>query len=266
VFDPPDPATSHAYTRGKAPRRLDLIQLPSVGRLIERPGARRVLQGLLFGISLIMIGHGLFGPDLAPKNLAALLTWIHFRGLVVVSIVLLGNLFCFACPFTLSRDLARRLFRPRRSWPRALRNKWLAIAMFVAVLFSYELWDFWSSPSLTALLIVSYFVMALLVDTVFQRASFCKDVCPIGQFNFLTATVAPFEVAVRSRAVCGACKTHDCIRGRSANSSAQRGCELALFQPRKLGNLDCTFCLDCVYACPHKNVGILARLPGDELD
>jgi Fe-S-cluster-containing hydrogenase component 2 len=45
----------------------------------------------------------------------------------------------------------------------------------------------------------------------------------------------------------------------------QRGCELALFQPRKVGNLDCTFCLDCVQACPHDNVGIISRLPAEEL-
>jgi len=44
-----------------------------------------------------------------------------------------------------------------------------------------------------------------------------------------------------------------------------RGCELALFQPRKVGNMDCTFCLDCVHACPHDNIGILSRLPGTEL-
>jgi hypothetical protein len=44
-----------------------------------------------------------------------------------------------------------------------------------------------------------------------------------------------------------------------------RGCELALFQPSKVGNMDCTFCLDCVHACPHDNIGILSRLPGAEL-
>ena len=29
-----------------------------------------------------------------------------------------------------------------------------------------------------------------------------------------------------------------------------------LHLPRKSGNLDCTFCLDCVRACPHDNIGI----------
>ena len=45
----------------------------------------------------------------------------------------------------------------------------------------------------------------------------------------------------------------------------QRGCELALFQPLKAGNMDCTFCLDCVHACPHDNVGVLSRVPAAEL-
>jgi hypothetical protein len=45
----------------------------------------------------------------------------------------------------------------------------------------------------------------------------------------------------------------------------RRGCELGLFLPSKIGNLDCTFCLDCVQACPHDNVGIVARVPGAEL-
>jgi len=29
--------------------------------------------------------------------------------------------------------------------------------------------------------------------------------------------------------------------------------------------MDCTFCLDCVHACPHDNVGVTSRLPGAEL-
>jgi hypothetical protein len=66
---------------------------------------------------------------------------------------------------------------------------------------------------------------------------------------------------VRSIAVCQSCRTYDCIRGNSQS----RGCELDLFQPKKVGNLDCTFCLDCVQACPHGNVGFLHVLPASTL-
>jgi ferredoxin len=114
-----------------------------------------------------------------------------------------------------------------------------------------------------------FFAGALLVDSVFKHATFCKFVCPIGQFNFIASTVSPLEVAVRNHDVCTVCTTKDCIRGTREPAAPlvviQRGCELALFQPRKVGNIDCTFCLDCVQACPHDNVGIISRVPGAEL-
>ncbi len=216
-----------------------------------------------------MILHGLLGPSLSPKNLATTLTWVHFRGLLVLVILIAGNFFCFACPFMLARNMMRRFFRPRLNWPRRLRNKWLAVGLFVAILFAYELFDLWSSPWWTAWLIVGYFVAVLVVDGLFKHASFCKFVCPLGQFNFVASLVSPLEVRVRDQQVCTNCATKDCIRGRREAGPdlvvIQRGCELALFQPLKAGNMDCTFCLDCVHACPHDNVGILSRLPASEL-
>jgi hypothetical protein len=172
-----------------------------------------------------------------------------------------------ACPFMLPRELARRFFKPVLRWPRRLRNKWLSLGLFALVLFAYERFDLWGSPWWTAWLILGYFGAALIIDAVFQKASFCKWVCPIGQFNFVASTVSPLEVKVRDLDVCTSCKTLDCIRGTrdEENAVVQSGCELALFQPRKVGNLDCTFCLDCVHACPHDNVGILARVPASEL-
>jgi hypothetical protein len=166
----------------------------------------------------------------------------------------------------LVRDLSRKLFRPRFTWPRKLRNKWLAAALFVLILYTYELFSLWSSPWWTAWLIIGYFLAILVVDSLFKHATFCKFICPIGQFNFLASVFSPLEVRVREKSICEGCKTNDCIRGRRAGPVVlQRGCELALFQPQKIGNLDCTFCLDCVQACPHDNVGILSRLPGGEL-
>ena len=211
-----------------------------------------------------MVLHGFWGPSLAPKNLATVLTWIHFRGALVLVLLCAGNFFCLACPFMLVRNVARRVFRPRFDWPRALRNKWISVALFIAILFLYELFDLWSSPWWTAALVLAYFAAVLVIDGLFKHAAFCKFVCPIGQFNFIASTLSPLEVKVRDHHVCDRCATKDCIRGRRAAITSpqsayskhqaaartsdfvilQRGCELALFQPRKVGNMDCTFCLD----------------------
>jgi ferredoxin len=250
------------------PPPFDLLRVPGLGRVLRWRYARPLLQTPVLLVSVLMILHGLFGPSLAPKNLATTLSWLHFRGVLVMVLLTAGNFFCLACPFMLVRQFARRFLKPRFDWPRALRNKWISVALFVLILFTYELFDLWSSPWWTAWLILAYFITVLVVDGLFKHASFCKFVCPIGQFNFIASTLSPLEVKVRDQEVCTSCQTKDCIRGRRAPSSdlvVIRGCELALFQPRKVGNMDCTFCLDCVHACPHDNVGILSRLPGSEL-
>jgi hypothetical protein len=269
---------------GDAPR-FDLLRVAVIGNFLRWRHSRTVLQIPLLFVSAVMIVHGLLGPTLAPKNIATVLTWVHFRGALVLVLLCAGNFFCLACPFMLVRNAARRLFSPRFAWPRMLRNKWLSVVLFVAILFTYELFDLWSSPWWTALLAISYFVAVLLIDGFFKHASFCKFVCPIGQFNFIASTLSPLEVKIRDENVCEKCGTKDCIRGRrgvaatntraAANSGAlgdaaglvilQRGCELALYLPRKVGNMDCTMCLDCVHACPHENIGVTSRLPASEL-
>ncbi len=40
---------------------------------------------------------------------------------------------------------------------------------------------------------------------------------------------------------------------------------LRAVDPRKAGNMDCTFCLDCIHACPHDNLGLLAAAVGCDL-
>ncbi len=248
---------------------FDLMRVPGVGAFLGWRHARTFLQIPLLIVSVLMVLHGLLGPSLAPKNLATTLTWLHFRGVLALALLAAGNFFCLSCPFILVRDAARKIFRPRWNWPRALRNKWLAAGLFVLILFLYELFGLWASPWWTAWLILAYFAAVLVIDGLFKHAAFCKYVCPLGQFNFVASTVSPLEVAVRDQDICARCNTKDCIRGRREPASdlvvLQRGCELALFQPRKFGNMDCTFCLDCVHACPHDNIGILSRLPAGEL-
>jgi hypothetical protein len=194
-------------------------------------------------------------------NLAGVLPWIHWRGLLVLGLLAAGNVFCMGCPFLLPRTVARRFLPAGRSWPRRLRSKWLAVLLIVAFLWAYEALALWDRPLWTACLALGYFVAAFVIDGLFRGASFCKYLCPIGQFNFVQSLASPLEVKARDPAVCASCRTKDCIRGRDGIP----GCELHLFLPRKAGNMDCTACLDCVHACPHDNVGLIAGPPGAEL-
>jgi polyferredoxin len=252
-----------------APDRIDLLRWPLVGPLLRWRHARTLFQSVLLVAAAIVVLHGLLGPPVGSANLATVLTWVHYRGLLIVALLAAGNLFCTGCPMVRVRDWGRRLHAPSRHWPKRLRGKWIGLALFVAVLFAYEQFDLWALPAGTAYLVLAYFGLALVVDVAFTGATFCKHLCPIGQFNFVASTVSPLEVQVRDRATCQTCASEACISGVRSVADPRRvvlrGCELGLFLPGKAGNLDCTLCLDCVHACPHDNVAIAVRAPGLEL-
>ena len=239
----------HARPPAKTPK------LTAIARL------RPFVQLAMLLLAIIVVAHGFFGSQVAPLNLAGLLPWIHWRAFSVLALLVVGNLFCMTCPFTLVRDWARKILPARARWPRALRTKWLAVGLIVLYLCAYEVFGFWNSPWLTAWIIVGYFAAAVTVDGMFRGASFCKYVCPIGQFHFVSSLISPREIRVRDQRTCKRCTTYDCIRGNEHS----RGCELYLFQPKKEGNLDCTFCLDCVKACPSQNVALVPVVPASTL-
>jgi polyferredoxin len=247
--------------------RRDLLTLPFLGRAAHWRYGRTVFQSAVFLAAAVMLVDGLIGSPLAAKNTATIGAWVHYRGLIVLALLFVGNLFCAGCPFLLTRGLARRLGRPTKRWPKALRNKWLAIGALVGMLFVYEWLDLWASPWLTAWVIIAYFVAAFLFEAFFTRDTFCLYVCPLGTFNFLYSSVSPTQVTNRRDQTCRDCVGHECINGQfdGAGTLIQQGCQLELYVPTIQSNLNCTLCMDCVRACPHDNVALVTRAHSDEL-
>jgi cytochrome c oxidase assembly factor CtaG/ferredoxin len=257
----PIPEVRHPPLPRPEPRPFDLLRVPIIGPVLRWKPFRPVVQSILFLLAVLVMADGFFGPQVSSMNAAGVLPWTHWRGLTVLALLCAGNLFCMVCPFTFVRDLGRRILPGNLRWPRALRSKWVAIALLVIFFWAYEFFDLWNSPWWTAWIVAAYFLAALIIDGLFRGASFCKFVCPIGQFHFVSSLASPLEVRVRQPDACGSCRTHDCLRG----NADQRGCELELFLPRKSGNMDCTFCMDCIKACPHDNIGILVASPGADI-
>lgn len=271
---------------------LDLLHIPLIGPALRSRYGRLLLQVPLFVVAVLLIIDGFTGPQQASRNLATVAPWVHYRGLVIVALLLVGNLFCMGCPFTLPRTLAKRLSRGGgQRFPRALRNKWLAIASLILIFFLYEWLDLWASPALTAWVIIAYFVASFVLELWFTESAFCKYVCPLGTFNFAYSTVSPTQIAVHDAAVCANCAGKECVNGSYSPQPMIRvdnipvagqdqpqsvevkrgpegvlGCGTLLYPPQLSSNLDCTLCLDCVRACPHENIGLFVRQPGRELN
>lgn len=266
---------------------VDVLDIPGLGRLLRGRWGRLVLQVPLAVVALLLIYDGFTGSQIAPRNLATVAPWVHYRGLVVIVLLLAGNLFCMGCPFTLPRTLAKGLSLRGRRFPQALRNKWLAITALFVMFFLYEWLDLWASPVLTAWVIVFYFVASFVLEAIFTESAFCKYVCPLGTFNFVYATTAPTQIQAKNLNVCASCVGKECINGSYSeqpmilmdqigvegqpdkthehNAQGVLGCGTLLFAPQIKSNMDCTFCLDCVRACPHDNIALSLRSPGAEL-
>lgn len=264
--------------------RFDLLRLPLIGRLLRWRWGRLALQTPFVIMAVLLVIDGFTGPQNAARNLATVAPWVHYRGIIVIVLLMAGNLFCMACPFTVPRTLAKRLSLRGRRFPRRLRNKWVAIGSLFTLFLVYEWVDLWASPLLTAWLIVTYFVASFVLEAVFTESAFCKYVCPLGTFNFAYATTAPTQIMAKDLSVCQACVGRECLNGSYSPEPIIRidqigetqkevvhgpqgtlGCGTLLFAPQISSNLDCTLCLDCARACPHDNVGWMLRAAGSEL-
>ena len=266
----------------------DLLRLPFLRQMARWRYGRLLLQTPFTLIALFLIYDGFTGSQHAPENLATVGVWVHYRGILILALLFMGNLFCMGCPFTLPRTLAKRLSKRGRRFPRVLRHKGLAIFSLLLLFFLYEYLDMWASPMLTAWVIVAYFVLSFALEALFTESAFCKYVCPLGTFNFVYSALSPAQIGVKNRDVCKQCVGKECINGSYAPQTVIRldditingattqkevihspkgtlGCGTELFAPQVKSNFECTLCLDCVRACPHDNIGWHTRRFGREL-
>ena len=228
------------------------MRVPGLRRFFRWRYARFVFQLPLLLLAAFAVFDGLSGDQLAPRNLATTTLWLHYRGLVVLALAVVGNAFCAACPLMLTRGLSRRLERllPRKlSWPRALKNKYFVIALLLAFFFSYEVFDLWASPFLTAWLVIGYFAGALAVDTLFPAGTFCRYVCPLGAALAIPGRLRMFEWLKRWPECGSPC--HRCAKE----------CPVQAIHPE--GNINVNECIYCMHCqelyhsetrCPHMMV------------
>lgn len=255
--DSPEASASPKDRLFKPAKRFDVLRVPVLGDLLRSRWGRLPFQLGLLAVALLIVYDGFTGPDLAGANNATLLAWVVYRGLIILALLFLGNLFCFACPFTLPRTLAHRISGFGRRFPRPLRNKWVSVFGLILIFWLYEAADLWASPWLTAWVTVGYFVAAFTLEAMFSESPFCKYVCPLGAFNYAYAAAAPLQIEARDPAICRDCENKECVNG----SAQVLGCGTELFVPTMATSMDCVLCLDCARACPYDNVSLSLRSP-----
>ena len=200
----------------QAPSGSDVLRWPVIGGFLRWRHARTTLQLLAaprcrVSWSSTACSVPRSRPPISPRSSRG----SHYRGLLVIVLLAAGNFFCMGCPFVLvARRRAAGSARPGCAGRAACAPSGSASPSSSPCSSATSCSICGRCPRATAFLALAYFGAALAIDLVFSGATFCKYLCPIGQFNFVASTVSPLEVRVREPETCRTCRTVDCIKGR----------------------------------------------------
>lgn len=240
---------------------MNLLALPWLDRWARSNWFQPSLQipMLLLAAALTLIG--LLDVQDGGMNLATKLTWILWWPAIIFTFIIVGRLWCVMCPIGALNDWAVKAARPKRMFPRVLRNLWLATLLFVLLTWADEQLGVIRSPHMTAWLIVLLAIGAVVTGLFFQRRSFCRYLCPITGLQGLYSMVSPFELRAEAREQCLKECHQDCYRGNDRGS----GCPMFEFPMTLDRNTYCNLCFECVKGCPPQNIVLRAHAFGKDL-
>jgi hypothetical protein len=250
--------------------RLQLTRYPLVKSLLRNRWPQLILRAATLGIFLLAIIAGIAGTPVGNRNIAIVLVWIAWWGLLaLLAVPLFGRGWCSICPIPMPGEWLQQgsILEPGgkglelgRRWPNLLRNIWLQngafllLALFSAVILT--------EPRVSALVLAAFLLIAIATSLVFERRAYCRYLCPVGGFIGLYSQSAPIELRVVDASVCAAHKEKTCYTG----SSQGYGCPWQVFPGGLAKNTNCGLCMECLRTCPHDNLSLNVRPFGADLD
>jgi len=265
LFFTPKKLSTHSF--------LNVEKIPLIGWLarlfVASPWPLLLLKLISVALFLTVIAAGLFGTPMAERNLATTLTWTVWWSGLIVTVFFLGSAWCAVCPWdTIASWLVkRRLWRRADAssslglkFPKAWRNVWPALAMFVGLTWLELGVGVTTNPYATAVLSLVMIVLATIYMAVFESKVFCKHVCPVGRTVGFYAQLSMVELRPRLQKTCDSCKTMECYHG----TKEIEPCPTNLVMGTLTQSTYCTSCSACTMSCPHDNVGWRVRSPAAE--
>ncbi|RPI23211.1 MAG: hypothetical protein EHM61_20285 [Acidobacteria bacterium] len=241
---------------------VELLKQPEVKSLfLSRyfPSACQLLTGLALSAVVLFTIAGFWSTG---TDLALVAVWGIGEPLFLISTLVVARLGCSFCPFgRLSSILSSTgLRRDPPNWLRR-RGPYLAALGLGIILWAEVVTGMPHSPGPTVVLILSILLLAALAGLVFKRRTWCRFLCPLGNWVGSLATCSALELRGRT-AVCNSdCASHVCYRGEPGQS----GCPMFEGPFSLSENTDCILCADCIKVCPNNSPLVNLRLPAQEL-
>lgn len=246
--------------------KYDLLDIYFFKNLVKNKFFRHAVNILFFIVLSIIIYFGLLSePDLRFHGgipFATTMIWDIWHPMLAFTLILLGRLWCFACPIGAVGDWTQSVFSFKRKYPEKYRNLWIAVILFLFI-FAAErhLFMFTRNPPNTALLLLFFTALAVVMGFVFEKRSFCRYICPIGLVLGVFSMLSAIELRCKSRKTCYDHEIKECVIGNEAG----KACPVGEFPQTMERNNFCIMCMECVKSCSKDNIRISPRIPGADV-
>jgi len=211
---------------------------------------------------IFIIFSGLFGS--VYRNAATLTVGVIWLAFISLTAILAGKIWCLVCPWNTLAEWIQGIFRIPRSEvriPKLFRNLWLAVFLFLLIIWLEYTISLTDDARLVAYLALGIFGITFISALVFSRKSFCRYGCPVGAICGLYGLFAPLELRSADKEACRKCQTKDCVKGNQCGEP----CPVFEYPGTMDDNLNCILCTECVRTCPNDNIALNIRKPTADL-
>jgi CRP-like cAMP-binding protein len=241
----------------------DLLRLSPIRQAVFSPLFPPILQSAFLPVFLGILLLLFFGPSDPSKNIAAVIMWALAWPGMILGTFLGARLSCSICAIGALSKTAKRILSLELPFPELLR---LRSDFLIAVGILFIIWiecvtDMRNSPFNLGLLLLSMFLIAFVLNTLFARQTWCRYLCPLGGITGLFARTSILELRADSDICLSHCRTHECYYG----TRKAEGCTFGQVVATLYSNQFCKICGNCVKNCPHGAVRLNLRIPGNEL-
>jgi len=246
--------------------KYDLLDVYFFRGLIKNRFFKPAVNFFFFIFLLVVIYFGLSSePDLRFHGgipFATTMIWDIWHPLLAFTLIVVGRLWCFACPIGAIGDWTQSVFSLNRKYPEKYRNLWIAVILFLFI-FAAErhLFMFTRNPPNTAYLLLFFTALAVIMGAVYEKRSFCRYICPIGLVLGVFSMLSAIELRCKSRKTCHDHDLKECVIGTEAG----KACPVGEFPQTMERNNQCILCMECVKSCSKGNIRLTPRLPGADI-
>jgi polyferredoxin len=234
---------------------FNFLDIPWIKRLMQTKYIQPTFQIPLLIVLIILLILTFVDVQDSGKNLSVIVIWTLWWTGIIFTFVLVGRLWCYACPVGALSEWLSRIFKPYRLFPARLRNLWLANALFILLTWLDIQIGLVRNPLVTGWILIAITAMAIGIGIFYQRRTFCRYLCPIGGIIGLYSMFSAVELRSKDGEVCRRHNRKDCYLGNESGI----GCPMFEVIPKMDSNNFCNFCGECVKACPRNNITIRIR-------